>query len=158
MDLVNISPLPAGMMLSFVSTGNGKDTAGRSSISSRSWHVFHTSFIFCFCFCFALRGPLTAVAPPTAEHRLWTRRLSGHGSRAQPLHGMWDLPGLRHEPVSPASAGSLSTTAPPGKPLTLFFNVRFFHLNVKRFSHQFYSCFSCILLFSILHPTSRQHW
>ncbi|XP_073647023.1 ankyrin repeat domain-containing protein SOWAHC isoform X2 [Tursiops truncatus] len=42
--------------------------------------------------------------------------LSGHGSRAQLLRGMWDLPGLGHEPVSPASAGGLSTTAPPGKP------------------------------------------
>ena len=29
---------------------------------------------------------------------------------------MWDLPGPGHEPVSPASAGGLSTTAPPGKP------------------------------------------
>ena len=28
---------------------------------------------------FAVRGPLTAVASPVAEHRLWTRRLSGHG-------------------------------------------------------------------------------
>uniref|UniRef100_A0A8C9C2E3 DnaJ homolog subfamily C member 24 n=1 Tax=Phocoena sinus TaxID=42100 RepID=A0A8C9C2E3_PHOSS len=47
------------------------------------------------------------------EHRLRTRRLSGHGSRAQPLQGMWDLPGPGHEPMSPASAGGLSTTAPP---------------------------------------------
>ncbi|XP_059938652.1 RAD52 motif-containing protein 1-like isoform X3 [Mesoplodon densirostris] len=29
---------------------------------------------------------------------------------------MWDLPGPGHEAVSPASAGSLSTTPPPGKP------------------------------------------
>ncbi|XP_073660651.1 tRNA (guanine-N(7)-)-methyltransferase non-catalytic subunit WDR4 isoform X7 [Tursiops truncatus] len=48
--------------------------------------------------------------------RLRTRRLSGHDSRAQPLRGMWDLPGPGHEPASPASAGGLSTTAPPGKP------------------------------------------
>ena len=65
---------------------------------------------------FAVRGPLAAVASPVAEHRLRTRRLSGHGSRAQPLRGMWDLPGPGHEPVSPALAGGLSTTAPPGKP------------------------------------------
>ena len=50
-----------------------------------------------------------------AEHRLWRRRPSGRGSRAQPLRGMWDLPEPGHEPVSPASAGGLSTTAPPGK-------------------------------------------
>ncbi|XP_049569245.1 tubulin-specific chaperone cofactor E-like protein isoform X1 [Orcinus orca] len=48
--------------------------------------------------------------------RLWMRRLSGHGSWAQLLRGMWDLPGPGHEPVSPASAGGLSNTAPPGKP------------------------------------------
>nr|XP_060146726.1 AP-2 complex subunit beta-like [Globicephala melas] len=61
-------------------------------------------------------GPLIAVASPVAEHRLRTRRLSGHGSRTQPLRGMWDLPRPGHKPVSPASVGGLSTTAPPGKP------------------------------------------
>ena len=29
---------------------------------------------------------------------------------------MWDLPGPRLEPVSPALAGGFLTTAPPGKP------------------------------------------
>ena len=67
-----------------------------------------------------VRGPLTVVASPVAEHRLRTCRLSGHGSRAQPLRGMWDLPGPGHEPVSPASAGGLSTTAPPVKPYLTF--------------------------------------
>ncbi|XP_066874629.1 adhesion G protein-coupled receptor G3 isoform X8 [Kogia breviceps] len=61
-----------------------------------------------------------AVFTSLQEHRLRTRRLSGHGSRAQPLGGMWDLPGPRHEPVSPASAGGFSTTAPPGKPYLCF--------------------------------------
>ena len=65
---------------------------------------------------FAVHGPLAVVAFPVAEHRLRTRRLSGHGSRAQPLRGMWDLPGPGHEPVTPASAGRLTTTGPPGKP------------------------------------------
>ncbi|XP_059872339.1 formiminotransferase N-terminal subdomain-containing protein isoform X3 [Delphinus delphis] len=63
-----------------------------------------------------VRGLLTVVASPVAEHRLWTRRLSGHGSQAQSLRGMWDLPEPGHEPVSPASAGGLSTTARSGKP------------------------------------------
>ncbi|XP_032460055.1 medium-chain specific acyl-CoA dehydrogenase, mitochondrial isoform X3 [Phocoena sinus] len=66
-------------------------------------------------------GPLTVVASPVAEHRLRTRRLSSHGPRAQPLRGMWDPPRPGHEPVSPASAGGLSTTAPPGKPLRAVF-------------------------------------
>ena len=64
----------------------------------------------------AVRGPLTVVASPVAEHRLQTRRLSSCGSRAQPLRGMWDLPRPGLEPVSPALAGRFSTTAPPGKP------------------------------------------
>ena len=64
----------------------------------------------------AARGPLTIAAPPVAEHRLQTRRLSNCGSRAQSLRGLWDLPRPGLEPVSPALAGRLSTTAPPGKP------------------------------------------
>ena len=64
----------------------------------------------------AVHRPLTVAASPVAEHRLQTCRLSNCGSRAQLLRGMWDphRPGL--EPVSPALAGRLSTTAPPGKP------------------------------------------
>ena len=61
-------------------------------------------------------GPLTVAASLLAEHRLQTRRLSNCGSRAQLLRGMWDLPGPGLEPVSPALAGRLSTTAPPGQP------------------------------------------
>ena len=68
----------------------------------------------------AVRGPLTIAASLVAEHRLQTRRLSNCGSRAQLLRGMWDLPRPGLEPVSPALAGRLSTTAPPGKPQILF--------------------------------------
>ena len=64
----------------------------------------------------AVRRPLTITASPAAEHRLQTRRLSSCGSRAQPLRGMRDPPKPGLEPVSPALAGRLSTTAPPGKP------------------------------------------
>ena len=63
----------------------------------------------------AVRGPLT-IAASLVEHRLQTRRLSSRGSRAQLLRGMWDPPRPGLEPTSPASAGRLSTTAPPGKP------------------------------------------
>ena len=68
----------------------------------------------------AVRGPLTITASIVAEHRLQMCRLSNCGSRAQPLHGMWDLPRPGLEPVSPALAGRLSTTAPPGKPHSYF--------------------------------------
>ena len=64
----------------------------------------------------AVRGPLTVAASLVAGHRLQTRRLSNCGSRAQLLHGMWDLPRPGLEPVSSALAGRFSTTAPPGKP------------------------------------------
>ena len=69
----------------------------------------------------AVRGPLTIAASLVAEHRLQTRRLSNCGSQAQPLRDMWDPPGPGPEPVSPASAGRPSTTAPPGKPQTSAF-------------------------------------
>ena len=71
----------------------------------------------------AARGPLTIAASLVAKHRLQTRRLSNCGSRAQPLRGMWDLPRPGLEPVSPALAGRLSTTAPPGKPTLQIFQL-----------------------------------
>ena len=73
----------------------------------------------------AVRGPLTIAASLVAEHRLQTRRLSSCGSRAQLLHGMWDPPRPGLEPMSPALAGRLSTTAPPGKPRIDYFKKKF---------------------------------
>ena len=70
----------------------------------------------------AVRGPLTIAASPAAEHKLQTRRLSNCDSRAQLLRGMWDPPRPGLEPASPALAGGLPTTAPPGKPLQWVFN------------------------------------
>ena len=67
-----------------------------------------------------VRGPLTITASLAVEHRLQMCRLSNCGSRAQLLRGMWDLPRPGLEPMSPALAGRLSTTAPPGKPQILF--------------------------------------
>ena len=72
----------------------------------------------------AVRGPLTIAASPVAEHRLQTRGLSNCGPRAQPLRGMRDPPRLGLEPMSPALAGRLPTTAPPGKP-HFFFSIVF---------------------------------
>ena len=69
----------------------------------------------------AVRGPFTIAASLVAEHRLQMRRLSNCGSRAQLLHGMWNLPRPGLEPVSPALADRFSTTVPPGKPGFTFF-------------------------------------
>ena len=63
-----------------------------------------------------VRGPPTTAASPAAEHMLQARRLSNRGSRAQLPRGTWDPPRPGLEPMSPAPAGRLSTTAPPGKP------------------------------------------
>ena len=56
--------------------------------------------------------------------RALERRLSNHGSRAQLLRGMWDLPGPGLEPVSPALAGGFLTTVPPGKPKMKGFKIK----------------------------------
>ena len=81
----------------------------------------------------AVRGPHTIAASLVAEHRLQTnrlqtRRLGNSGSLAQSLRGTWDPPRPGLEPASPALAGRLSTTAPPGKPtLTIFNSCILFH-------------------------------
>ena len=69
----------------------------------------------------AVRGPFTIVASLVAEHRLQTRRLSNCGSRAQLLRSMWDPPRPGLKPMSPALAGRLSTTAPPGNATYQFY-------------------------------------
>ena len=71
----------------------------------------------------AVRGPLTIAASLAMEHRLQTRRLSNCGTWAQLLRSMWDPPRPGLEPVSPALAGRLSTTAPPGKPCLSILNI-----------------------------------
>ena len=83
-------------------------------------------------------GPLTIAAPPAAGHRLQTRRLSSRGSRAQPLRGMWDPPRPGLEPVSPALAGRLPATAPPGKPSFVIFVNDEMHCLICRFFHFFH--------------------
>ena len=57
------------------------------------------------CSLVAVHGLLTAVASPAAKHRL-----SSCGPWAQLLQGMWDLPRLGIEPVSPVLAGRFLTT------------------------------------------------
>ena len=87
-----------------------------------------------------VRRPLTVAASLAAEHRLQTRRLSSRGSRAQLLRGMWDPPRPRLEPASPALAGRLSTTAPPGKPFSQVFGT-------ESDTHSLFSCiFFCYFL------------
>ena len=80
----------------------------------------------------AVRGPLTITASLFAEHRLQMCRLSSCGTRAQLLHGMWDLPRPGLEPVSPALAGRVSTTAPPGKPPIAMFQCNISRANATR--------------------------
>ena len=94
-----------------------------------------------------VRGPLTIAASPVAEHRLQMRRLSNCGSRAQPLRGTWDPPRPGLEPASPALAGRLSTTAPPGKP--------YFYFLINLFILFYLFIFGCVGS-SLLHAGSPQ--
>jgi len=58
----------------------------------------------------AEHGLLIAVASPAAEPGL-----SGCGTQASLLRGMWNLPRPGIKPVSPALPGRFLTTGPPGK-------------------------------------------
>ena len=84
----------------------------------------------------AVRGPLSVVASLVVEHRLQTRRLSNCGSRAQLPRGMWDPPRPGLEPVSPALAGRLSTTAPPGKPPIFVFIIYLYPAGLRHHTAQ----------------------
>ena len=95
-------------------------------------------------------GPLTIVASLVAEHRLQTRRLSSCGSRAQLLRSMWDLPRPGLKPMSPALAGRLSTTAPPGKPLSIIINEYFLDFKSCMFSFCHTLIYRFLKLLSIL--------
>ncbi|XP_054945918.1 LOW QUALITY PROTEIN: homeobox protein OTX2-like [Physeter macrocephalus] len=86
-----------------------------ASLSTQRYGASSLGFFWFVCF-FVVCGHPSVAASPVAVHRLRTRRLSGHGSRAQPLRGTWDPPGPGREPGSPASAGGRATAAPPGKP------------------------------------------
>ena len=97
-----------------------------------------------------VRGPPTIAASPVAEHRLQTRRLSNCGSRAQPPRGTWDPPRRGLEPASPALAGRLPTTAPPGKPLPFYFEGQFCWLLSLYLTVFFFQHFECIISLSPL--------
>ena len=73
-----------------------------------------------FFFFFAVRGPLTVMASPVAEHSLGTHRLSGHGSRVQSLRGMWDLPGPGHKPCPLHRQADSQPPRHPGSPRLFF--------------------------------------
>ena len=88
-----------------------------------------------------VRGPLTIAASLVAEHRLQTRRLSSCGSRAQSLHSTWYPPRPGLEPMSPARAGRLPTTAPLGKPLA--------HFLIGLFAFLILSHMSCLYILEI---------
>ena len=63
---------------------------------------------------------LSSCGSQAPEHRL-----SSRGTRAQLLRSMWDPPRPGLEPMSPALADGLPTTAPPGKPPHCSFDFHF---------------------------------
>ena len=66
----------------------------------------------------AVARGLSSCGSRALEHRL-----SSCGARASLLRGMWDLPRPGIEPVSPALAGGLLSTMPPGKSPKLHFRL-----------------------------------
>ena len=100
----------------------------------------------------AVHGPYTIAVSLVADNRFQTRRLSNCGSRAQLLCGMWDLPRPGLEPVFPALAGRLSTTAPPGKPLGSFLTKVMRILQLKPALSLSFSLVS-LVQFPPLHPS-----
>ena len=68
----------------------------------------------------AARG-LSRCGSQALEHRH-----SSCGTRAQLLHGMWDLPRPGIEPVSPAWAGGFLTTTPPEKSQKIYLKLYIF--------------------------------
>ena len=72
-----------------------------------------------------------AQALVTCASVVAARGLSSCGTRAQLLHGMWDLPGPGLEPVSPALAGRFLTTVPPGKPSLSDFDMSYTGLKMR---------------------------
>ena len=106
----------------------------------------------------AVRGPFTIAAPPVAGHRLQTRRLSSRGSRAQLLRGTWDLPRRGLEPASPALAGRLSTTAPPGKPLSVYFLIWCARISLKGVSVQIVMIFHVLMPLRDWRSGNLPHW
>ena len=98
--------------------------------SAEPFFFFFYLFIFgCIgsslrCTGFSSRRPLPLqstgsrrVDPSSCGTRAPERRLSSRDARAQPLHDTRDPPEPGPEPASPAPAGGLPTTEPPGKPL-----------------------------------------
>ena len=79
---------------------------------------------------------LTETASLVVEHRLqgaWTsvvaaRRFSSYITWAQLFLCLWDPPDPGIEPMSPALAGGLLATAPPGKSRVFFFLFFFFNI------------------------------
>ena len=98
----------------------------------------------------AVRGPLTIAASLVAEHTLQTCRLSNCGSRAQLLRGTRDPPRPGLEPTSPALAGRVSTTAPPGKPPLRFFILISYCLLIKSYNFFYKSYIFCCIYYIYL--------
>ena len=115
----------------------------------------------------AVRGPLTIAASLVAGHRLQTRRLSNCGSRAQLLRGMWDPPSPGLKPASPALAGRLPTTAPPGKPGHIVFCINVWKAfadtqilsniwsTLKSYTKSMYNMYVCIYIH--IHTHTHTH-
>ena len=77
-------------------------------------YLFMTALCLpCFAWAFSSCGKCGLLF--IAEHVFQACGLRSCGTRAQLLHGMWNLPGPGIEPMSLASAGRFLSTVPSGK-------------------------------------------
>ena len=97
--------------------------------------------------CCGVRAPGTRASAAVAcglssrGSRAVERRLNTCGTRAQLIRGMWDPPGPGLEPTSPALAGRLPATAPPGKSqLSPFIGLFFPHSGSNQGSCLAFNC------------------
>ena len=101
-----------------------------------------------WCAGLSLRWPLSLQS--TGSRRAGP---SSCGTQAQLLLSTWDSPGPGLESMSPALAGGLPTTAPPGKPRTYSFDIKLslsFGVRVRLILSLCYFCFQCCMFHSFI--------
>ena len=97
----------------------------RVGVTLRLWYTAsHCSGLSC-CGSRALGCPgVSSCGSWAPEHRL------SSGARGELLCGMWNLPRLGIEAMSPALAGRFFTTEPPGKPINIEYYINI-HKHIK---------------------------
>ena len=127
---------------------------GKSLLSLFLFSFFFKTVLFiywlrCLCCCkrtFSIRGAWASRCGGSlvAEHKVQSMQPQQLWCSGVLAHDMWDLPGSGIEPVSPALAGRLLTTGPPGKSCIIL------HIWMIQFLYILISIWCCHYLISAL--------